>query len=252
MAEQEKSVLWTGTLEATAEKGVNTGLTLNTRDPKITITVKGSAKNGPAAPAVGPEGDPNNKDPNALLPGTNIGAVLMRIGGGQAGGGPMSPVGKGLSDWTIRYDGGLTFFYNDVPGEFGNNSGSFDIAVLRQLKWSGTLQATAEKGVQTGVTVNTRTDKISVTVAGSGQWAPQYPATGPDGDTQHKDSRVLLPSANPGAVLIKIGNGPYRVVGTGKSDWPVPEDGEIAFFYNDVAGDFGDNTGSFAITLSVN
>jgi hypothetical protein len=252
MAEQAKSVLWTGTLQATAEKGVNTGLTLNTRDPKITITVTGKAKYASDKQEFGPDGDPSYQNPNTLLPSANVGTVLMQVGGGQAGGGPIRPVGKGLSDWTIREDGSLTFFYNDWPGKYGDNSGSFDIAVLRQLKWSGTLQATAEKGVQTGIIVNTSTDKISVTVTGSGQWAPVYPATGPDGDPQQKDSSILLPSANPGAVLIKIGNGPYRVVGSGKSNWPVPEDGEIAFFYNDRAGDFGDNTGSFAITLSVN
>ncbi|MBB2972846.1 LecA/PA-IL family lectin [Mesorhizobium sp. RMAD-H1] len=251
MAEQQKSVLWTGTLEATAEQGVKTGLTLNTRDPNITITVKGSAKNGPAAPQEGPEGDPNNKDPKALLPGTNIGAVLMQVGGGQAGGGPLTPIGKGLTDWTIRYDGELAFFYNDVPGEYGNNSGSFDIAVLRQLKWNGTLPANAADGVKTGIVVNTRTDKITISVTGKASYGPGGQEFGPDGNPNDTNNPgALLPSANCASCLMKIGNGPYRFVGTGISDWPVREDGEIAFFYND--GIFDDNSGSFQIALTVN
>ncbi|KXF75848.1 hypothetical protein ATN84_17990 [Paramesorhizobium deserti] len=252
MAEQQKSVLWTGTLEATAEQGVKTGLALNTRDPNITITVKGSAKNGPAAPEEGPEGDPNNKDPKALLPGTNIGAVLMQVGGGQAGGGPLTPIGKGLSDWKIRYDGDLAFFYNDVPGEYGNNSGSFDIAVLRQLKWTGTLPANAADGVKTGIVVNTRTDKISISVTGTTNFGGGYPDCGPEGVPNYTDPNALLLSANNGACLMKIGTGPYRLVGTGISDWPVAEDGEIVFFYNDGKNVFSDNTGSYAITLTVN
>ncbi|GAB1584376.1 LecA/PA-IL family lectin [Phyllobacterium phragmitis] len=251
MAEQQKSVLWTGTLQATAEQGVKTGLTLNTRDPNITITVKGSAKNGPDAPQEGPEGDPNNKDPKALLPGTNIGAVLMQVGGGQAGGGPLTKVGTGLTDWTIRYDGELAFFYNDVPGEYGNNSGSFDIAVLRQLKWHNTLPANAADGVKTGIVVNTRTDKITISVTGKASYGPGGQEFGPDGNPNDTNNPgALLPSANVGACLMKIGDGPYRLVGTGISDWPVREDGEIVFYYND--GIFDDNSGSFQIALTVN
>ncbi|PRD42414.1 hypothetical protein C5748_16670 [Phyllobacterium phragmitis] len=251
MAEQEKSVLWTGTLEATNEQGVKTGLTLNTRDPKITITVTGSAKYAQSKPAFGPDGDTNYQNPNTLLPSANVGMALMRIGGGQAGGGPYRPVGTGISDWTIREDGELTFFYNDQPGDYGDNSGSFNIAVLRQLTWNGKLPANAADGVKTGIVVNTRTDKISITVTGKASYGPGGQEFGPDGNPGDVNNPgALLPSANCASCLIKIGNGPYRFVGTGKSDWPVPEDGEIAFFYND--GIFDDNSGSFAITLTVN
>ncbi|MBB2972847.1 LecA/PA-IL family lectin [Mesorhizobium sp. RMAD-H1] len=249
MAEQEKSVLWTGTLQATAEQGVRTGLTLNTRDSNITITVDGSAKFWPGDGPWGPDGKPNDANQDKMLdPQANAGAVLMKVGTG-----PYRVVGKGMSDWTIREDGELTFYFNDQPGDYGDNSGSFNIAVLRQLKWGGTLQATNEQGIKTGITVNTRTDKISVTVKGEGTPWPGHGPYGPEGYPGASNQGQLLdPKADAGSVLLKIGNGPYTVVGNGLSNWPVPVDGEIAFFYNDVPGLYGDNSGSFEITLSVN
>ncbi|GAB1584375.1 LecA/PA-IL family lectin [Phyllobacterium phragmitis] len=127
MAEQSTSLLWSGTLQATSEQGVKTGLILNTRDPKITITAKGSAKFWPGDGPWGPEGKSNDSNQDKMLdPKANAGAVLMKIGTG-----PYRVVGSGLSDWTIREDGELTFFFNDQPGDYGDNSGSFDINVIR-------------------------------------------------------------------------------------------------------------------------
>lgn len=248
MAEQQKSVLWTGTLEATAEQGVKTGLTLNTRDPNITITVDGSAKFWPGDGPWGPEGKPNDSNQDKMLdPQANAGAVLMKVGTG-----PYRVVGKGMSDWTIREDGELTFYFNDQPGDYGDNSGSFDIAVLRQLKWNNKLPANAADGVKTGIVVNTRTDKITISVTGTTNFGGGYPDCGPDGVPNYTDPNALLLSANNGACLMKIGDGPYRLVGTGITDWPVREDGEIVFYYNDGKNAFSDNTGFYTIALTVN
>ncbi|MBB2972845.1 LecA/PA-IL family lectin [Mesorhizobium sp. RMAD-H1] len=241
MAEQTK--LWSGTLQANAEQGVKTGLTLNTRDPNITITVTGTTKFGSGFPEVGPEGDPNYTNPKVILPSANEGACLMKIGD------HLMKVGAGLSDWTIRYDGELTFLYNDVPGEYADNTGAYNINITKTpVVWNGTLEATNEQGVKTGVTVNTA-DKITITVTGEGTSWPGHGPFGPDGFPG--STNQFDPSANSAAVLMRIGTGPYRLVGTGISDWPVAEDGEIAFFYNDAPGAYGDNSGSFEITLTV-
>ncbi|KXF75849.1 hypothetical protein ATN84_17995 [Paramesorhizobium deserti] len=125
MAEQS---IWSGKLDASSEPGVKTGVTLNTRDPKITIAVTGSAKYAQDKSDFGPVGDPSYQNPNTLLPSANVGAVLMKVGSG-----PYRFVGNGLSDWTIREDGELTFFYNDWPGKYGDNSGSFNITVTREI-----------------------------------------------------------------------------------------------------------------------
>ncbi|MCT7375470.1 LecA/PA-IL family lectin [Chelativorans salis] len=239
--------MWHGKLDASAEQGKATSVHLK-EDDVITITVTGSAKNGPAAPEEGPDGDPQNKDPKAILPGTNVGAVLMRIGKN----GELKEIGTGVSHHHFQEEGEITFLYNDVPGEYGNNSGTFDVTVERvtpAVVWKGTLEATNEPGVRTGHTVS-RGDVISITVTGTANaGGPNNPDTGPDGALHW--AKALLPSANVGACLMKIGNGDTcTVVGSGLSHYTVQEDGEIAFLYNDQPGQYGDNSGSYEITLT--
>ncbi|MCT7377956.1 LecA/PA-IL family lectin [Chelativorans salis] len=240
--------MWHGKLDPKSENGKATSVHLK-EDDVITITVTGSARNGPAAPEEGPDGDPQNKDPKAILPGTNVGAVLMRVGKDGA----PKVIGTGKSNWGVGEVGEITFLYNDVPGEYGNNSGSFDVTVTRETPKpvTCTLEATAEKGVKSGVTVSSG-DKISITVTGKASYGPSYPEFDPDGDPQNQDPGALLPGTNVGACLMRIGSGPnpYRPVGKGLSDYHVQEEGEIAFFYNDDPGEYGNNRGSFEITLT--
>jgi hypothetical protein len=60
------------------------------------------------------------------MPSANCGAVLMTIGGG-----PYILVGSGLSDYTVQGSGEITFFCNDAPGHFYDNTGSFEITITK-------------------------------------------------------------------------------------------------------------------------
>lgn len=241
--------MWHGHLDANVEKGKLTPVHL-TEEDVITITVTGKAKNGPEAPEVGPDGDPHNQDPSAIKPDANVGAFLMQVGEDDT----LIVVGSGKSDWSVGKVGRVTFLYNDVPGEYGNNTGRFEINLTRETEKpvTCTLEATAKDGVKSGVTVSSG-DKISVKATGKASPWSSGDEFGPDGDPNVKaDSTFLLPGVNAYSLLVKIGNGDYRLAGKGQSDYPVPdnEEGEIAFFYNDRRGDFGDNRGSFEITLT--
>lgn len=164
------------------------------------------------------------------------------------------PIGNGKLNWHVPAAGLLTFLFADAPGAYSNNSGSFEVEVVREGAESKpvtcTLDATNEEGVKSGVTVSSG-DKISITVTGKASYGPSYPEFGPDGDSP---GHGLLPSANTGACLMRIGgdSNPYRLVGSELSDYTVQKDehGEITFFYNDSPGQFGNNRGSFKITLS--
>ncbi|YBV94169.1 LecA/PA-IL family lectin (plasmid) [Phyllobacteriaceae bacterium JZ32] len=177
MAEQS---IWSGKLDASSEQGVKTGVTLNTRDPKITITVTGSAKYAQNKPDFGPIGDSSYQNPNTLLPSANVGAVLMKVGNG-----PYRVVGNGLPNWTIREDGELTFFYNDWPGKYGDNSGSFDINVARN-------QNGTNDGGHYDVILNYITgDNTTWTARWVGDIFLHTPAGPNPGGTEHQDTIII-------------------------------------------------------------
>lgn len=118
-------------------------------------------------------------------------------------------------------------------------------------KWHGTLMANAEQGMQTGVSLSPG-DVISIAVTGKASLGSGFAMYGPDGDPAVPGTGAILPSANAGAVLMKIGQGPYKLVGSGLSGYQVQKDegGKIAFFYNDGPTVYYDNTGSFDISLT--
>ncbi|KXF75850.1 hypothetical protein ATN84_18000 [Paramesorhizobium deserti] len=158
---------------------MNTGLTLNTRDPNITITVTGTTKFGSGFPEVGPEGDPNYTNPKVILPSANEGACLMKIGD------HLVKVGAGLTDWTIRYDGELTFLYNDVPGDYADNTGAYNINVTRE-------QNGKNDGGHYDVILNYITgDNTTWTARWVGNNFLHTPAGPNPGGTEHQDTIII-------------------------------------------------------------
>ncbi|MCT7377965.1 LecA/PA-IL family lectin [Chelativorans salis] len=168
--------MWHGKLDPKSENGKATSVHLK-EDDVITITVTGSARNGPAAPEEGPDGDPQNKDPKAILPGTNVGAVLMRVGKDGA----PKVIGTGKSNWGVGEVGEITFLYNDVPGEYGNNSGSFDVTITRE-RGQGHYDTIINYVTQ---------DNTTWTARWVGDIFLHTPAGPRQGGTEHKDKIII-------------------------------------------------------------
>lgn len=65
---------------------------------------------------------PPKPDPNAALSGADIGLLLGNIGQGW--------FASGTSDQFTATTGGILFLlYNDVPGHYADNSGSYQVTV---------------------------------------------------------------------------------------------------------------------------
>lgn len=86
-----------------------------------------------------------------------------------------------------------------------------------------------------------------------------YPATTPDGDrfasgtdiSKKIDLNVLYPGPV-GALVGKIGlNGNYFFIGSGGQLSTVPRTENLFLCFNDVTGSFGDNFGSYTVTVQV-
>jgi hypothetical protein len=115
--------------------GVNTDISISPGE-RISIVAKGIASYGSDVgdcsgnPVTSPDGTrsvngrpcPPKLDPNAALPSAYIGVLLGNIGQGW--------FAIGTSDqFTATTRGALFLLYNDVPGAYGNNSGSYQVAV---------------------------------------------------------------------------------------------------------------------------
>jgi hypothetical protein len=116
--------------------GVNTGISVSPGE-RISIVAQGVAYYGGEGqpecsgnPATLPDGTrsvngqpcPLKPDPNAALSGANIGMLLGNIGQGW--------FAIGNSDQFTAATGGILFLlYNDVPGYYDDNSGSYQVTV---------------------------------------------------------------------------------------------------------------------------
>jgi hypothetical protein len=128
--------------------GVDTGIALSDGE-FLTIAPSGSATYGPdpgqcggnGSPTTYPNGDRSlngvpcqyKEDPAALVGHEPIGALLVCIG--QSGTGCSGQWdGRGYSSETRVYGRGalpghLFLIYNDIPGQYGNNSGGYQVTV---------------------------------------------------------------------------------------------------------------------------
>lgn len=125
---------WSGTVDANMESGQKTGFTVRKGDV-ITIVASGWAERGPGK-AFGPQGDQNYMPSGLICPDALVGALLMKIGDEY-----LTPVNTGVFRWTVPVDGEITFLFNDAPGEYDNNSGSFSVGVEKE---AATAQPTAD------------------------------------------------------------------------------------------------------------
>jgi len=106
-------------------------------------------------------------------------------------------------------------------------------------------------GVDTGVVLQ---NGQSVTVTATGIVCPNYQSlcVGPDGngslDTTQSSSygANLLPGAPAWGLVGRVGDGPWMQVGSGPTK--LSGSGDVVFAVNDSL--FGDNSGSFVVTLS--
>ncbi|MGY2441012.1 LecA/PA-IL family lectin [Pseudomonas sp. SDO52101_S400] len=81
--------------------------------------------------AYGPQGDESlvgsYKPAGLVYPDGLVGALLMKIGDDY-----LTPINNGVLRWTVPTDGELTFLVNDLAGDYGNNSGSFNVSVEKK------------------------------------------------------------------------------------------------------------------------
>jgi hypothetical protein len=141
--------------------------------------------------------------------------------------------------------GGLAVTLFAVYGAF------LQAAEQERMTWTDTLEAKNEQGLSTGVNI-AGGSKITVTAAGSAGYRPDGGLYGPGGNLNRHDniSGLMFGDKPVGALVLTIGS-TAEVVGGGLTDWEVPgSGGTIVFKYNDKPKKYGDNRGSFRITMT--
>lgn len=112
--------------------------------------------------------------------------------------------------------------------------------------WAGKVDAKLETGSATGIKVK-KGDVITITASGTAYRATGA-ASGPDGDEGYKPDGLLYQQAPVGSLVMQIGD-QYFPVKSKLSNWTVPADGEITFFFNDKPRGFHDNKGGFDVNI---
>jgi hypothetical protein len=117
-----------------------------------------------------------------------------------------------------------------------------------------TVHAKEEGGVKSGVAV--KRDEV-FTVSGNGRaYFDKTRATYPDG-TMYIDGHyagaythpeAVLPGAPIGALIARIGSGPWLSVGSSQT-FRAQEAGEVIVAYNDRPKLYGDNTGDYSVMV---
>lgn len=168
--------------------------------------------------------------------------------------------------------GTLLWFADGLNGVIDDSQAAVDSA----LYWNGyhiavrqaggqtltiTVPANADGGVPTGVDLTVGSD-YSISGTGSAQYGydpadpcPGYPATHPDGSRYlgtsncgpKYDPSAALPSAAIGALIWRIANGPWQPAPT---RFTAATTGPLFLAYNDDPGEYGDNSGSYTVTIT--
>ncbi len=127
-----------------------------------------------------------------------------------------------------------------------------------QAPVAGLVPVAANAGwVATGRTV--RKDGQLLVVAGDGRWSvagkaasvtavARIPTTGADGFPNTAGQATVLPSANRGALIGRIGAGAPFLIGARYSG-VAPADGELFLSVNDGANEFRDNQGALSVVI---
>ncbi|MFD1937328.1 MULTISPECIES: LecA/PA-IL family lectin [Nonomuraea] len=116
-----------------------------------------------------------------------------------------------------------------------------------------TVPAKVEGGVKSGITV--QRDEV-ITVSASGRASYNGGVTYPDG-TRFIEGKysgaymapgLLLPGAPAGALIARVGSGPWLAVGSCQT-FRAQDAGEVTVAYNDKPGQYGDNAGEYVATI---
>lgn len=145
---------WKGEVLANNEAGQVTSIIYNPGDV-ITIVAAGWASYGPTQ-KWGPQGDREHPDQGLICHDAFCGALVMKIGNSGT-----IPVNTGLFRWVApnNVQGAITLIYNDVPGTYGNNSGSFSVNIG---KGSVLITCLGKKGPEWALFLNTNKVKLPV------------------------------------------------------------------------------------------
>ncbi len=229
---------------------------------------------------LGPDKDGSQRDPNAILPDATFLSLIAKVGGtGQVGTGtPVSEdyAGRGAGLVGISYcravstSGRLYFAYNDAT-VFYDNTGAFTANYgIVSSPVSLSVDGTIDHWQDTGIDI-VAGQVLCINASGNIQFGSNPISTtdpdglGPDKDGSQRDSQAILPDAVQFSLIAKIGG--TELAGTGTpvtADYPgmgagfvgssycrvVSTSGRLYLAYND-AMEFGDNTGSFAVSVGV-
>jgi hypothetical protein len=201
-------------------------------------------------------------DPSAVLPSAPIGALLARIGSG-----PWFLVGSSAS-FTASAGGQLYLLYNDATWGYANNSGGYYVTVdAKSLLTRYNLSLSSGQlppGMDTYIDIQ---PGQVVRIAAWGQagygrdagpgWSG-YPSTDPSGQRYINgtpvgskfDGTAVQPSAPIGALLGRIGSGPWFFVGSSGS-FTASAGGRLYLLYNDATWGYADNSGGYSVNVEV-
>ena len=127
--------------------GVDTGLSVSA-GTVLTLTASGTASYCPGCDT-GPDGDPNHYDGNAIVSSAPVGTLLAAVVAPSSSP-AWFPVGSSATV-TTGPAGELYLIYNDVPGAFYNNAGSYSVAINLSFPSDPPLSSLGTLGPSTGL-----------------------------------------------------------------------------------------------------
>jgi len=118
-----EQMTWTGKVEARLAQGQKTGLQLKKGDV-ISVVASGYVRFGTLE---NQWADPASAIPTHVHDGYDHKLVAL-IGDDET----HYPIGTGVLNWIVPSDGELTFLFVDTPNWYVDNSGAFDVTVIKQ------------------------------------------------------------------------------------------------------------------------
>ena len=182
-----------------------------------------------------------------ILNSAKIGALLGRVGNG-----PWFKIGE-QARVTAQTNGELFLLFNDRPCCYGDNSGAVTVTIQKITKASSlVVQALNQNRTPTGVVVR-RGQQLFIEA--KGEWCMGgIPPTAECGSAQgiRQANPVELPlilnSAKIGALLGRVGNGPWFKIGE-QARVTAQTNGELFLLFNDRPCCYGDNSGHVRVNI---
>jgi hypothetical protein len=114
-----------------------------------------------------------------------------------------------------------------------------DVVIGSQIQFSATGRAVYGYDTACGFSGSMHVDPDGVRYPHNSSCAPKY------------DPVAVLPTAPIGALLGRIDTGPWFFIGSSASHTVTGSSGRLSLLFNDDSGLYGDNTGNYQVSITV-